>query len=181
EDLMRRWAVDRHVVLDRQVVASDRAASMQSVVRFLRLSMQSVILGLGAYLVIERSATAGTMFAASLLLGRALQPIEQITGSWRTFVSVRAAMRRLGELLAKSPLAGGGVALPRPTGDLSVEGLTFVTPGASRPILRGVSFEIAAGEILGLIGPSGAGKSTLVRQLIGVLVPSAGVVRLDGA
>jgi ATP-binding cassette, subfamily C, type I secretion system permease/ATPase len=181
EGLLRRWAVDRHVLLERQVVASDRAASMQSVVRFLRLSMQSVILGLGAYLVIERSVTAGTMFAASLLLGRALQPIEQITGSWRTFVSVRAAMRRLGELLAKSPSAGAGVALPRPAGRLTVEGLTFVTPGASRPILRGVSFEIAPGEVLGLIGPSGAGKSSLVRQLVGVLAPSAGVVRLDGA
>jgi len=181
DGLLRRWSHDRHILLERQAVASDRAASVQSAVRFLRLSMQSVILGLGAYLVIERSATAGTMFAASLLLGRALQPIEQITGSWRTFVSVRSAMRRLGELLAKRPLAGDGVALPRPAGHLSIEGLAFVTPGASRPILRGVSFEIAPGEILGLIGPSGAGKSTLVRQLIGVLVPSAGVVRLDGA
>jgi PrtD family type I secretion system ABC transporter len=179
--LLRRWNGDRDILLERQVVASDRAATMQSLVRFLRLSMQSVILGLGAWLVIERSATAGTMFAASLLLGRALQPVEQVTGSWRTFVSVRGAIRRLGDLWTKSKAGTGSVVLPRPVGHLSVEGLTFVAPSASRPILRGVSFEVAAGEVLGVIGPSGAGKSSLLRQLVGVLTPSVGVVRLDGA
>jgi PrtD family type I secretion system ABC transporter len=154
---------------------------MQSLVRFLRLTMQSVILGLGAWLVIERSATAGTMFAASLLLGRALQPIEQVTGSWRTFVSVRGAMTRLGALFAASPVREKAVSLPRPAGQLSVENLAYVAAGSNKPILRGVSFELLAGEVLGLVGPSGAGKSSLVRQLVGVLPPSAGAVRLDGA
>jgi PrtD family type I secretion system ABC transporter len=181
EGLLGRWSGDRHATLQRQVVASDRAAGMQSTVRFLRLTMQSVILGLGAYLVIERSATAGTMFAASLLLGRALQPVEQVTGSWRTFVSVRGAMRRLGALFAVAPMREKAVTLPRPAGQLSIENLTYMVPGGKRPILQGVSFELAAGEVLGLIGPSGAGKSSLVRQLVGVLPPSAGVVRLDGA
>jgi PrtD family type I secretion system ABC transporter len=179
--LLGRWNGDRQETLRRQVVASDRAASMQSVVRFLRLTMQSVILGLGAWLVIERSATAGTMFAASLLLGRALQPIEQVTGSWRTFVSVRGAMKRLGILFAAAPVADKAVSLPRPFGQLSVENLTYVVPGSSKPILHGVSFDLNVGEVLGLVGPSGAGKSSLVRQLVGVLPPSAGVVRLDGA
>jgi PrtD family type I secretion system ABC transporter len=179
--LLRRWRGDRDVLLERQVVASDRAAAIQGLVRFLRLSMQSVILGLGAWLVIERSATAGVMFAASLLLGRALQPVEQVTGSWRSFVSVRGAMRRLGDLWTASKPGTGSVVLPRPAGHLSVDGLTFVSPGTSRPILRGISFEVAAGEVLGVIGPSGAGKSSLVRQLVGVLAPSVGVVRLDGA
>ncbi|MBV8188311.1 MAG: type I secretion system permease/ATPase [Alphaproteobacteria bacterium] len=181
EGLLGRWNGDRHATLQRQVVASERAAGMQSTVRFLRLTMQSVILGIGAYLVIERSATAGTMFAASLLLGRALQPIEQVTGSWRTFASVRAAMNRLGALFAAAPVRDKAVVLPRPAGQLSVENLSYIVPGGKKPILQGVSFELAAGEILGLIGPSGAGKSSLVRQLIGVLPPSAGVVRLDGA
>jgi len=181
EGLLNRWASDRNATLERQVVASNRAAGMQSLVRFLRLTMQSIILGLGAYLVIERSATAGTMFAASLLLGRALLPVEQVTGSWRTFISVRGAVARLNSLFAASPPRGKALSLPRPAGHLSVDNLSYVVPGSHKPILRAVSFEIAAGEVLGLIGPSGAGKSSLVRQLIGVLPPMSGVVRLDGA
>src|SRR5712691_6242298 len=130
--LLQRWGRDRNRMLERQVTASDRAASTQSAIRFLRLSMQSVILGLGAYLVIERTTTAGAMFAASLLLGRALQPVEQITGAWRSFVSVRGALRRLDELFAASPVRDEDVALPRPDGQLAVEGLSFVAPGTSR-------------------------------------------------
>ncbi|MER9915537.1 MULTISPECIES: type I secretion system permease/ATPase [unclassified Mesorhizobium] len=181
EGLLRRWSQDRFRVLDRQAVASDRAATMQSLIKFLRLSMQSVILGLGAYLVINRMATAGAMFAASILLGRALQPVEQTVGAWRGLVSARGAWLRVKSLLLATPLREQALTLPRPAGRLSVEGLTYVTPGSNRPILRGVTFQIEAGETLGVIGPSGAGKSTLARQLIGVLKPSAGVVRLDGA
>ena len=179
DGLLRRWARDRDRMLERQVTASDRAATTQSMIKFLRLSMQSVILGLGAYLVIERSTTGGAMFAASLLLGRALQPVEQITGAWRSLVSVRGALRRLGELFAASPSGGSDLSLPRPAGRLSVEGLVFALPGHSSPLLRGVSFELAPGEVLGVIGPSGAGKSTLARHLVGVLAPSAGAGRSD--
>jgi PrtD family type I secretion system ABC transporter len=179
--LLDRWAQDRARVLERQVVASDRAARMQSAIRFVRLAMQSVILGLGAYLVIERSMSGGAMFAASLLLGRALQPIEQVTGSWRSLVGVRAAVQRLGALFGQGAAAAPTVTLPKPTGHLAVDALTHVVSGDSRPLLRGVSFELPAGEVLGVIGPSGAGKSTLARHLVGVLTPHAGVVRLDGA
>jgi PrtD family type I secretion system ABC transporter len=179
--LLRRWSHDRDRLLAHQATASDRGAVLQSIVKFLRLSMQSVILGLGAYLVIERSASAGAMFAASLLLGRALQPVEQITGSWRTLVSARGALRRLNEIFAQAPVRDAAVELPRPSGRLSVENLTYVAPGGTRPLLRGVSFTLQPGEVLGVIGPSGAGKSTLVRQLVGVLAPSAGAVRLDHA
>jgi PrtD family type I secretion system ABC transporter len=181
DGLLGRWARDRDRMLERQVVASDRGATTQSTIRFLRLSMQSVILGLGAYLVIERSATAGAMFAASLLLGRALQPVEQITGAWRTFASVRGALRRLNELFVASPVRDASLSLPRPDGHVTVEGLSFVVPGSSRALLRGVSFDLQPGEVLGVIGNSGAGKSTLARHLVGVLAPSAGAVRLDGA
>lgn len=179
--LLQRWGHDRTQMLGRQVVASDRAAAIQGAIKFLRLSMQSVILGLGAYLVIERSVTAGSMFAASLLLGRALQPVEQIVGAWRGIVAVRGSLRRLHELFGAAAAPESSVSLPKPTGRLSVEGLSFVAPGSTRPLLRNVSFELAAGEVLGVIGPSGAGKSTLARHLVGVLAPSAGVVRLDGA
>jgi len=181
EGLLKRWARDRNLMLERQVAASDRAATMQSIIRFLRLSMQSVILGLGAYLVIERDATAGAMFAASILLGRALQPVEQIVASWRNLVAARGAFLRVHELLTASPLRDTGLSLPRPAGRLSVEGLTFYMPGNTKPLLRGVSFEIEPGEVLGIIGPSGAGKSTLARHLVGVLTPTAGAVRLDGS
>jgi PrtD family type I secretion system ABC transporter len=182
EGVLRRWARDRNRLLERQVVASNRAAVMQSLVRFLRLTMQSVILGLGAWLVIERNVTVGAMFAASILLGRALLPIEQITGVWRNLASVRGAASRLRELFAAQPPRDDQMlSLPRPVGHLSVEGLGFVPSGSSTPVLRGVSFRLEAGEALGLIGPSAAGKSTLARHLVGVLTPSVGAVRLDGA
>jgi PrtD family type I secretion system ABC transporter len=179
--LLKRWGRDRSRMLERQVAASDRAATMQSIIRFLRLSMQSLILGVGAYLVIERLTTAGAMFAASILLGRALQPVEQIVGSWRSLVSARGAFLRVRELLAAHPPHDTGLTLPRPKGRLSVEALSFAAPGTSRPILRGVTFQIEPGEVLGIIGQSGAGKSTLARHLVGVQAPSAGAVRLDGS
>ncbi|MBR1126688.1 type I secretion system permease/ATPase [Bradyrhizobium iriomotense] len=179
--LLRRWSRDRDRMLERQVAASDRAAAIQSLIRFLRLAMQSLILGLGAYLVIERVTTVGSMFAASILLGRALQPVEQIVGSWRSLVSARAAFLRIRELLTAHPLLDAGLTLPRPKGQVSVEALTFAPLGSSKAILRGITFAVEAGEVLGVIGPSGAGKSTLSRQLVGVLTPSAGAVRLDGA
>lgn len=179
--LLKRWSRDRNRMLERQVTASDRAATMQSLIRFLRLSMQSLILGLGAYLVIERLTTVGAMFAASILLGRALQPVEQIVGSWRGLVSARGAFLRLRELLAASPTQEPRLTLARPDGRLSVEGLSYVAPGSPKPILRGITFQIEPGEVLGIIGPSGAGKSTLARHIVGVQAPSAGAVRIDGA
>lgn len=179
--LLRRWGRDRIRMIERQVTASDRASTMQSLIRFSRLSMQSLILGVGAYLVIERLTTAGAMFAASILLGRALQPIEQIVWSWRGLVSARGAFVRLRELLTAHPPRESGLTLPRPDGQLSVEGLSFAAPGTSKAILRGVAFRIEPGEVLGIIGPSGAGKSTLARHLVGVQTPSAGAARLDGS
>jgi ATP-binding cassette subfamily C protein len=181
DGLLKRWGRDRNRMLERQVLASERAASMQSAIRFLRLSMQSMILGLGAYLVIERLATVGAMFAASILLGRALQPVEQIVGSWRNLVSARGAFLRVRALLAASPPRDLGMSLPRPLGRLAVEALSFVPPVSAKPILRGVTFAVEPGEVLGVIGPSGAGKTTLARHIVGVLTPSAGGVRLDGA
>jgi ATP-binding cassette, subfamily C, bacterial len=179
--LLQRWSRDRDRVLERQAIASDRAGITSSAIKLLRLAMQSLILGLGAYLVIERQATVGAMFAASILLGRALQPIEQIVGSWRNLVSARGAFARIKDLLLANPVKDPALALPRPAGRVSVEGLIYGMPGSNRPILRGVSFRIQAGEVLGVIGPSGAGKSTLARQIVGVASPTAGAVRLDGA
>jgi PrtD family type I secretion system ABC transporter len=168
-------------MIERQVLASDRGASMSSTIRFLRLSMQSLILGLGAYLVIDRAVTVGSMFAASILLGRALQPVEQIVGSWRSLVSARDSYLRLRGLLAANPLRPARLELPRPLGHVSVETVTYALPRSNKPILRNVSFRVEPGEAVGIIGPSGAGKSTLLRQIVGVLKPTAGTVRIDGA
>jgi ATP-binding cassette subfamily C protein len=179
--LLQRWCRDRNQALGQQVIGSDRAANNASIVRFLRMSMQSLILGLGAYLVIDRLATVGVMFAASILLGRALQPVEQMVSGWRNMLSARSAFYRLKALLTTFPVADPSLALPQPAGRLSVENLMYGIPGAPNTILRGVTFKIEAGEVLGVIGPSGAGKSTLARQIIGVLAPSVGAVRLDGA
>jgi ATP-binding cassette, subfamily C, type I secretion system permease/ATPase len=177
--LLGRWMRDRTVMLERQSAASDRAAVLQGATRFVRLSMQSVILGLGAYLVIERMTTAGAMFAASILLGRALQPVEQVVATWRTLVSARAAFGRVAKLFESQPAGDEGLTLPRPTGRLSVENLSHLVRG--KPVLRAVSFDLEPGHSLGVVGPSGAGKSTVARHLVGVLDPTSGAVRLDGA
>ena len=107
------------------MTASDRAATTSSIIRFLRLAMQSLILGLGAYLVVEREATPGGMIAASILLGRSLQPVEQIVGSWRNVISARSAYQRVKALLLANPLPDAALTLPRPAGRLSVEGLVY--------------------------------------------------------
>src|SRR5262249_41666187 len=140
--LLQRWDRDRSKALERQVVASDRAASTASLIRVLRLSMQSVMLGLGAYLVIDRLGTIGAVFAASMLLARALQPVEQIVGAWRSMISARGAFERVKKLLAANPLRDPTLALPRPAGRVSVEGLVYGIPRAPSPILRGISFRL---------------------------------------
>ncbi len=121
------------------------------------------------------------MFASSFLLGRALSPVENAIGTWKSLVAARLARRRLAELVAALPAEEPGMELPRPTGELVVERLVFVPPGGDEPTLRGVSFELAPGEVLGIIGPSAAGKSTLARLIAGTWTPTAGKVRLDGA
>lgn len=181
DGLLRRWSRDRDRMIDAQMLSSDRSGNMQSLIRFLRLSMQSLILGLGAWLVIEREATVGAMFAASILLARALQPIEQIVGSWRGLISALDAYGRVRTLLFASPRREARMEMPRPSGALAVANLTCVPARGAKPALRNVSFRIEAGEVLGIIGPSGAGKSTLCRHIAGVMAPMAGEVRLDGA
>lgn len=181
DGLVRRWGRDRGLALRQQGQASDRAALMSGLIRFLRLTMQSLILGVGAYLVIERQITGGSMFAASLLLGRGLQPVEQIVGLWRSLILARAALDRVEKLLDGGARSERSFNLPKPTGKIAVEQLSFAIPAAQKVLLRDVSFRLEAGEALGIVGPSGAGKSTLARHLAGIMQPSRGTVRLDGA
>jgi PrtD family type I secretion system ABC transporter len=143
--------------------------------------LQIVILGVGAWLVIQDQASPGAMFASSFLLARALAPVENAIGTWKSLVSARLAYHRLTEMLSDMSWARKGMELPKPEGALIVDRVSFVPPGADEPTLRGVSFSLAPGEVLGIVGPSAAGKSTLARLIAGTWKPSAGKVRLDNA
>jgi ATP-binding cassette, subfamily C, type I secretion system permease/ATPase len=179
--LATRWAKvnDRHV--DAVGRSSDVVNSYGSITKVLRMLMQSAILGLGAYLVIKQEMSAGAMIAASIMMGRALAPIEVAIANWRGFVAARDSIRRLSETLARMPAERGLTDLPKPTDSLSVEGVTVAAPGGKTAILTNVQFRLAAGEVLGVIGPNGSGKSSLSRVLLGIWPAARGSVRLDNA
>ncbi|TCT05928.1 type I secretion system permease/ATPase [Aquabacter spiritensis] len=179
--LRQRWGQHRGAALGWQGLAADRAAFLVSATKFNRVFMQSVILGVGAYLAIEREITPGMMIAASIVVGRCIQPIETAIGNWKGIVSARSAYRRVQELMRMTPAPAPRMRLPDPAGALSVENLVVHAPGRDVPVLRGVSFAVPPGTTLGVIGPSAAGKSSLARVLVGVWPPSAGAVRLDGS
>jgi ATP-binding cassette, subfamily C, bacterial exporter for protease/lipase len=179
--LMRRWQLLHSRALQLQGEASDKAGVISAWSKFTRTTMQSAVLGLGALLVLEGQMTPGMMVVASILVGRGLAPVDQLIQVWKHWSSTRSSYRRLSELLEANPVRFDGMPLPAPTGKLIVEGVTAVPPGAAVPSIRGLGFQLDAGDVLGVIGPSGAGKSTLARLLVGVWPTAAGHVRLDGA
>lgn len=180
-NLMGRWFTTHGKFLHLQAEASEKAGMVSSATKFVQISLQSLVLGFGALLVIEGKMTPGMMIAASILVGRALAPVQQLIGVWKTFASTRSAYERLVGLLEANPQRANGMALPKPVGNLSVEGVTAAPPGSNVAIIKGLNFSIGAGEVLGVIGPSGSGKSTLARLLVGVWAAQVGKVRLDGA
>jgi len=180
-NVRQRWLARHTKVLGLQALASDRAGLLTVSSRTLRILLQSLILGVGAYLAIQNIITPGMMIVASILLGRALSPIDMLINSWKGFLTARSAYQRLDELLRIVPLRPSVMSLPPPQGTLLVDRVMVVPPGSSVPAVRNVSFALAAGESLGIIGPSASGKSTLARAVLGVWPPYAGIVRLDGA
>jgi PrtD family type I secretion system ABC transporter len=169
------------VALDWQLTASDRNAALVGFSKFFRIFVQILILGAGAYLVLRNELTPGGMIAASILLGRALAPVEQGIGSWKAFLAARDSWDRLKRLLDGLPPPPETMPLPPPKGEISCEQLAFVKQGRDQPILAGVTFALSPGQALGIIGPSASGKSSLCKLLVGTWQPSRGHVRLDGA
>ncbi|KPW42219.1 Alkaline protease secretion ATP-binding protein AprD [Pseudomonas amygdali pv. mellea] len=181
DTLMARWGKRQRRVLVLQSDASDKGGIISSISRTFRNWSQSIMLALGAYLVITHQINPGLMMAGSLLLGRALAPVDQIIGSWKGFVAARVQYNRLNETLEKLHNEPDRMALPDPEGHIQVENLVVTPPGGKNPVIRNISFVTPAGTIVGIVGPSAAGKSTLVRALLGIWPAQHGTVRLDGA
>ena len=179
--LGQRWAGVNNRYIAATASLSDVAGGFGSASKVLRLLLQSVILGLGAYLVIRQEMTAGAMVAASIMMGRALAPIETAIANWRAFIGARQAITRLSEALTRAAPKREVTSLPRPARSLEVEHVVMVAPGGTKPVVANVRFALKAGQAVGIIGPSGAGKTSLVRALVGIWRPAKGCVRLDGA
>jgi PrtD family type I secretion system ABC transporter len=175
---MEHWKGLNDRIMLLQTQANRHAGLLQAITKSLRMCMQVLIYGVGAYYVLENQATAGTIIAASVIMGRALAPVDQVIGTWRQTVEARGAYKRLDSLLLTAA-EEESMDLPAPTGKLDVEGAGLAVGGSQ--ILRGITFSLQPGEQMGLIGPSGAGKTTLCRLLLGIWPSSGGTVRLDGA
>lgn len=179
--IMGRWYKQYQNFLGKQTEASDMAGTFSNLSKILRMMFQSLILGLGAYYVVLNEMSPGMMIAGSILMGRALAPLDLIINSWNGFNSARAAHKRLSELLIAIPASQRKMPLPDPEGRVSVESLVVVPPGSKTPSVRGVQFNIAPGEHVGIVGPSAAGKSSMARALLGLWPAANGSVRIDGA
>lgn len=179
--LQRRWQILHVHFVQLQSDASQRAAVIAAATKFVRASQQSLVLGLGALLVLDGSISAGMMIAASILVGRALSPVEQVIGAWRHWSSAKSAYSRISTLLTTYPVVALGMTLPAPKGYVELEAVTSIPPGSQIPALRNVTINLVPGDALGVVGPSASGKSTLARLIVGIWAPTAGHVRLDGA
>jgi ATP-binding cassette subfamily C protein len=176
-----RWADINAEYLGTNAKASDLAGTLGTISKILRMMLQSGILAIGAWLVIHQEATGGIMIASSIMMGRALAPIELAIAHWKSFVTARQAWARLTQLLALLPEAATTVSLPAPVSALVVEGISVTPPGERRVVVQDAGFALEKGAGLGIIGPSASGKSSLVRAIAGIWLPGRGAVRLDGA
>ncbi len=179
--LTGRWVKANQHYLAAVQKASDVASSHGSVSRVFRLVLQSAILGVGAWLVVLGELMPGAMIAASVMMGRALAPLETAIANWRGFINARDSIGRLSATLSAAGPAAPPTALPRPSKSLAVEQLTVLAPGGDKPLVSSIHFDLKAGEALGVIGPSGSGKTSLIRALVGVWPAARGRIRLDGA
>lgn len=180
-NLIRRWQERNGQALQLQARASGRAGGITAVSKLIRQGLQIGVLGVGAWLVLSNETTPGVMIAASILMSRALAPVEQAIGTWKSAIATREAYQRVKRQLEAMPSRGHSLPLPTPQGRLLVEGVSHFYPGMSEATLRNINFSLEPGEALGLIGPTAAGKTTLANLLVGISRPRLGHVRLDGA
>lgn len=175
-----QWQQNNDKVLALQAEASRRAGLINGITRFLRMLAQIAMMGVGVYLALHNQITPGAMMASSIIMGRALAPVEQLIGVWKMLVAARAAYDRINKKLAQPVAERSDMTLPTPQGRVSVENVFFGPPGSPLMTLNGIAFDLDPGELLCVIGPSAAGKSSLARLLVGVWPPRSGKVRLDG-
>ena len=180
-NLRRVWTVSRHAYLDNAETASDRGGGFSASIKATRFGFQSAILGTGAYLAIYQVVSPGTLIAASIIMSRALAPVDQAVANWRGFMNARQSLDRLKEVMAVDEPTGPRTELPAPKKSLNVADLSLAPPGMQKLTLKHIDFSLAAGEALCILGPSGSGKSTLARALVGVWAPLRGKVQLDGS
>lgn len=180
-DIEDNWKKKHYASIENQSSAANKAGVWSNISKSMRLLLQSLMLGLGGYLAIHDEVSSGMMIAGSIILGRALAPLDLITGSWKNFNGARTAYFKIEQLLKDHPKNEEFMPLPPPVGDVALESIVVVPPGASQPSVMGVSMLINKGEVIGLIGPSAAGKSSLVRAMLGVWPLAAGKVRIDNA
>lgn len=181
EAMVSRQLRQREAMLSAQTEANFAAGTYLTATKFSRLALQSLALGLGALLAVDNKISGGAIFASSFLIARALSPIEQLIGTWKSIVQARQSYRSLDILLGAAAIEGDSTRLPDPRGGLAVESVTVLNDTRDGAIVNAVSFRIAPGEIVAIVGPSGSGKSTLVRAIAGALLPDRGTVRFDGA
>ncbi len=179
-NLVKRWGRHNLLTLILQAEAGTRGSAVAAASKFLRLVLQIAVFASGAWLVIGGELSPGAMIAGAILMSRALAPVEQAIGAWRALIAAQNAYGRVQAFLAEHPLRKPSMALPRPSGRIVVDNISYVHPGAPDPAVRAVRFQLEPGEGLGLIGPTAAGKTTLARLVIGNLQPKIGHVRLDG-
>ncbi|MET0250430.1 MAG: type I secretion system permease/ATPase [Sphingobium sp.] len=179
--LVARQLRQRKAMVATQTQAGLAAGSFLTIGKFIRLALQSLALGLGALLAVDNLISAGAIFAASFLIARALQPIEQLIATWRSLAQARQQYGSIAALLESAPAARMTTTLPPPKGDIAIENLTVMNEARDGAVLHNISLAIAAGEVIAVVGPSGAGKSTLVRAVAGALLPDRGHIRFDGA
>jgi ATP-binding cassette subfamily B protein len=180
EYLLKRWGSNNREVLDLQSQASYRSNVISSLSKFVRMTLQICILGVGAYLALNHEISTGGIIACSILSGRALAPFESAISSWSAYSTFRKSWNRLNEVVLAMPGRAQTISLPAPKGVVMFDKVIFAHPNG-KPVLKGVSFTLAPGDALGIVGPSAAGKSTLAKLLVGVWQPGSGTVRLDGA
>jgi PrtD family type I secretion system ABC transporter len=179
--LADRWGAAQDQALAAHAAGGAVSAALGGLVKFARLAIQIAVMGIGAWLALRGELTPGGMIAASMLLSRALAPVEQSIGAWRQASAAQLALHRINAVLGQMPVTAPGLELPAPLGALRIEGLAYHPATIARAVLSGITLQMAAGAALGIVGPSGSGKSTLARLIAGATEPTAGVIRFDGA